>query len=188
MSVIEKASDLWQTPPEYFAWMSHRFGPFDIDLFANQKNHLCPAYFTIEDNAFDQDWGRVLRGLPARCFANPPYSAPNLPRFARKALDTVRATPGSLVAGLFPASTGERWWQHFVLRASQIIFVSGRIPFLRPDGTVGKENRYSHTIVVWENQPCWHEPKPIWIDRDMIQLEGTRLLSQQNVQLSRQTA
>ena len=46
-----KQSDLttgnacWETPPAVFAKLSEDFGPFDVDLTADARRHLCPVWF-----------------------------------------------------------------------------------------------------------------------------------------------
>lgn len=66
----EADRDRWRTPAWLFAFLSARFGPFGIDLAAEETNALCDEFFTREDNALGQAWA----GL--NCFANPPFSSP----------------------------------------------------------------------------------------------------------------
>jgi phage N-6-adenine-methyltransferase len=60
----------WETPPELFAWISEKYGPFDLDAAATAENALCATYFTPEDDGLAQSWG----GLRQRV-AEPPLRA-----------------------------------------------------------------------------------------------------------------
>ena len=55
----------WGTPQDLFDKLNDEFG-FTLDPCANEENHKCNKYFTIEDDGLKQDWGGVV-------FMNPPY-------------------------------------------------------------------------------------------------------------------
>lgn len=60
----------WLTPPEII----RALGPFDVDVCAPivRPWETAQRHFTIEDNAFAQDWG----GTEVRKWMNPPYQEP----------------------------------------------------------------------------------------------------------------
>jgi phage N-6-adenine-methyltransferase len=47
------------------------FGPLLLDLFADDINAKCPAWYTAEDNALTQDWSGRLAELGGAAFAGP---------------------------------------------------------------------------------------------------------------------
>ena len=50
-----KAMD-WATPQAFFDQLDSEFH-FTLDPCANQSNHKCANYFTVEDNGLKQPWG-----------------------------------------------------------------------------------------------------------------------------------
>lgn len=42
--------DLWQTPPEVVAWMSGRYGVYDLDAAASAENAVCEKFYSKETN------------------------------------------------------------------------------------------------------------------------------------------
>jgi len=65
---IKNGHDEWYTKKETYDYLNQKFGPFTLDPFAHELSHLCPRYYTKEQDAFQQDWGRN------KAFCNPPYS------------------------------------------------------------------------------------------------------------------
>lgn len=101
--LAKEIGDQWRTPDWLFAAVNHLYGPLVVDLFTDGQNAKCRTYFTAEDNALTQDWGKAIERavgvcrdcdgtghfygdaelgtcpcrLPEnrpKCFANPPYS------------------------------------------------------------------------------------------------------------------
>ena len=65
----------WQLNPVIFKWISHLFGPIEMDLFTSRLTAQCPAFFSwrpdpyaVATDAFLQD-GSQIKG-----YANPPWS------------------------------------------------------------------------------------------------------------------
>ena len=56
----------WSTPQELFDKLNAEFN-FTLDVCASDWNAKCEKYFTEEDNALKQNWGKNV------CFMNPPY-------------------------------------------------------------------------------------------------------------------
>jgi site-specific DNA-methyltransferase (adenine-specific) len=46
----------WGTPQDLFDKLNDEFD-FTLDPCANDENHKCDKYYTIEDNGLKQDWG-----------------------------------------------------------------------------------------------------------------------------------
>lgn len=108
-------------------WLTPRrildvLGPFDLDPCASLDHPgWVPAAraFTLDDDGLHQPWeGRV--------FLNPPYDEVE-PWMARM------ADHGSGIALVF-ARCETRWWMRYVWpRACGVLFLAGRVTFLRPD-------------------------------------------------------
>lgn len=61
---LKDLGDQWCTPDLLFFGINAVFGPLVLDLFADDSNAKCPAWYTAEDNALTQDWS--ARHLPIR--------------------------------------------------------------------------------------------------------------------------
>ena len=48
--------DDWGTPQELFDTLDKEFH-FTLDACANEKNHKCEKYYTIEQNGLSKSWG-----------------------------------------------------------------------------------------------------------------------------------
>jgi phage N-6-adenine-methyltransferase len=70
---LKEVGDQWRTP-DLFWGINAMFGPLVLDLFADDSNAKCPAWYTAEDNALTQDWSGRLSELGGAAFGNPPYS------------------------------------------------------------------------------------------------------------------
>lgn len=113
-----KRSD-WGTPIELFNELNQKYGPFDIDVCANDKNAKCTSYYTEKDDALKfSHW-------VGRCFMNPPYGR-EIGKWIHKAWHS--AEQGSLVVCLLPARTDTKWFHEYALKG-QIHFLKGRLKF-----------------------------------------------------------
>ena len=75
-------NDEWITPELEYLGIQETFCPqgFSIDLFTDgHNNSKTPLFFTAQDNALKQDWGKTCKeeGVPLFGFANPPFSKPH---------------------------------------------------------------------------------------------------------------
>ena len=57
---MKEVGDQWRTPDLLFWGINALFGPLVLDLFADDDNAKCPAWYTAEDNALTQDWSERL--------------------------------------------------------------------------------------------------------------------------------
>lgn len=71
---LKEVGDQWRTPDLLFWGINALFGPLVLDLFADDDNAKCPAWYTAEDNALTQDWSERLAELGGAGYGNPPYS------------------------------------------------------------------------------------------------------------------
>ena len=54
--VFSSTTDLWATPQAFFDELNREFH-FTLDPCANDENHKCDKYYTIEQDGLKQDWG-----------------------------------------------------------------------------------------------------------------------------------
>ena len=112
----------WGTPKEFITWIEENFSmKIDLDVCAHSENNKCDAYFTIEDNAFDQDWYCVNGWM------NPPYN--NIVGFLEKCIEEVFVMNNAEnMWVLIPARTDTKWFHDLVVPwAEHIYFIKGRI-------------------------------------------------------------
>ncbi len=154
----------WSTPDWFFRLLNKEFW-FTLDVTANRRNRKCRLYLGPDHddprrrNALECSWGRSV------CRMNPPYS--NIQPWLEKAY--AASLNGALTVALVHADTSTRRWAAAAHKAAYIIFVTGmRIPFMRPDGTVGKSNTRPSALLVFAGarEACttarfWHPSEPL---------------------------
>ncbi len=100
-------NDNWKTPENFYKELDKEFG-FDFDP--------CPP-----DPKFDGlniEWGKIN-------FCNPPYSS--IKDWCKKAYE--EAKKGKQVVMLIPARTDTRYWHDYIMKATEIRFIKGRLKF-----------------------------------------------------------
>ena len=115
---FSSATDKWATPQAFFDQMNSRFGPFELDVCADEENSKCPRHFSIKDNGLAQQW-------EGRCWMNPPYGRA-IGLWMRKAYESSLA--GATVVCLVPARTDTAWW-HSYAALGKVEFIRGRLKF-----------------------------------------------------------
>jgi phage N-6-adenine-methyltransferase len=133
------SNDNWGTPQYIFDWLDDEFD-FDLDAAANDNNHKCRWYFTLEANkkyfpngSLDIPW----RDAGVTFWMNPPYSDPY--PWVKKAYE--ESQKGCTVVCLLPADTSTKWFHEWVIGKAEIRFIRGRIKFIDPE--TGKEAKNS---------------------------------------------
>lgn len=132
---FSSATDEWSTPPDFFAGVAARFGPFDLDVCASATNAKAPRYFTKDDNGLVQTW-------TGRCWMNPPYGR-TIGLWMRKAFES--ALGGAVCVCLVPARTDTAWWHEYVARG-RVEFIRGRLKF----GDAKNSAPFPSALVVFE--------------------------------------
>lgn len=128
MSHWENASktDQWHTPKYIFDAMGNP--RFDLDVAAPK---LIPAYIRARnwfwEDALEKEWEGFV-------WMNPPYLGRN--KIADWLAKFVDHRNGIC---LVPDRTSAPWFQEFAPKMDFIRFVSPKIKFQRPDGTLGKQ-------------------------------------------------
>jgi phage N-6-adenine-methyltransferase len=127
----------------------HSIFNFTHDVCASTYNAKLESYWSINDNALQQDWntrGNVL-------WMNPPYNKikgkSQLSVWMEKAHDECMKYPELTIVCLTPSSTSESWFQKFIFRSdiSAFTFINKRIKFELPDTTLTSA-RHSSTLTV----------------------------------------
>mgnify|MGYP001573811772 CR=1 FL=1 len=98
-------NDLWRTPAWLYDWLNRRYGPFDIDLAADETNAKCAKFITKETDSLTQDWPALGRNG----FCNPPYS--HLPPWVAKAAHHSMMHDFSST-WVLPVWNGDKHWRY----------------------------------------------------------------------------
>ncbi len=138
------AETVYLTPEKILEPVREYFGgaiPLDP---ATEKTNPTKAlqFFTIEDDGLKQQWN-----VPT--FVNPPFGKA-IREFMKKIHDEAIRDKARPILALLPcgARFSTKYWQNDALipQLNAICFVKGRVKFLRPDGTVAKQNTYDSQI------------------------------------------
>src|SRR6185503_2865752 len=121
----------WETPQDFFDRLHEEFH-FTTDVCAMPDTAKCLHYYTTAEgmdfnvygraelDAFAHEWSGV-------CWMNPPYGR-GIINWIRKAYSSARAGNATVVA-LIPARTDTAYWHDYVMEASEIRLVRGRLKF-----------------------------------------------------------
>ena len=110
----------WETPLDFFSKLDQLFS-FTLDACASSDNAKVGNYYTVEQNALEQDWQGVV-------WCNPPYGREQV-KFIQKAYDE-SVKHGSIVVCLIPARPDTKVWQGLIFaHADQVCFIKGRLKF-----------------------------------------------------------
>ena len=178
---LKEVGDQWRTPDLLFWGINAMFGPLVLDLFADDSNAKCPAWYTAEDNALTQDWSERLAELSGAAFANPPYSrsqyhdkqaVTGMTHIINHAM-AMREKGGRYVF-LIKSATSETWWPE---EADHVTFIRGRIGFDLPTWFVPKDAKQQPTsaffagaIVVFDK--TWRGERFSYINRTDLEAKG----------------
>lgn len=139
MSVhFSSRSSAWATPPDLFARLDAEF-QFTLDVCAVPENAKCSRFFTPAADGLKQSWQGV-------CWMNPPYGR-TIGKWLEKAFGS--AQEGATVVCLLPARTDTAWWHQYVMRATEIRFVRGRLRF----GEARHGAPFPSAVVVFHPKP-----------------------------------
>jgi phage N-6-adenine-methyltransferase len=112
-------TDLWATPWLLFRTLDSEFH-FELDVCALPENAKCKRFYSPDDDGLRQPWKGV-------CWLNPPYGR-QIGRWIQKAYESALSGDATVVA-LIPARSDSKWWHQYVMAASELWFVAGRIRF-----------------------------------------------------------
>lgn len=125
-------SDEWYTPKYIFDALGV---VFDLDVASPPEGpRYVPARNYYSEGALEKDWKGFV-------WMNPPFgNQSNKRKWIKKFLDH------GYGLALLPDRTSAPWWQEFAREAEIIMFVSPKIKFERPDGSVGESPGAGTTI------------------------------------------
>ena len=106
--VFSSLSDEWNTPKSLFNKLDSEFN-FDSDP--------CPSNVPLK---------KGLKETGKKMFCNPPYS--KIASWIEDCYNYSRIER-ALVVMLIPSRTDTKWWHNYVMRASEIRFIKGRLKF-----------------------------------------------------------
>lgn len=132
-------SDEWYTPQYVFDALGCRF---DLDVAApyNRQFVCVPADKFITNDSLKTEWSGFV-------WCNPPFGK-------RNTIDswiTKSHLHGNSIV-LTPDRTSASWWQSGAEKADCVLFVHGKIKFVRPDGTTGNQPSNGTTLFAYGEQ------------------------------------
>ena len=114
----------WSTPPGFFAAINAEtngvLGLLGTDVCATEENRKGPHFYTEAEDGLAQEWA----GL---CWMNPPYGR-GIGAWVEKAWRSAHSG-NATVYTLLPARTDTAWWHDYVMQASEIRLIRGRLKF-----------------------------------------------------------
>ena len=119
--MFSSKTGMWSTPQDFFDKLSWRFGKFDLDPCASPCNTKCANFFTEAEDGLTKDWGGFTS------FVNPPYGR-GIDKWIQKGFEESQKENTKVVM-LIPARTDTKYWHKFVMKASEVYFVKGRLKF-----------------------------------------------------------
>ena len=134
--MFSSTTDSWGTPQEFFDELNKEFH-FTLDPCANDENHKCSKYFTVEDDGLAQDWGGHT------VFCNPPYGRA-IAEWVKKCHDEAQK-PNTKVVMLIPARTDTRYFHEYIYHQAELRFIRGRLHF---NGSV-KDAPFPSMVVIF---------------------------------------
>lgn len=163
--------DSWQTPQWLFDWADKRF-QFGVDLAASESNKKCFYWLGVDHDALDHDWA-CLHQHHGHLWLNPPYSETG--NWLEKCWQ--EAQQGARVVALIPSINGESYWGKYVLgKASEIIFINGRVAFELPDENgrpVPQSGNTRGSCLVVFNRSYEGQTLLSWVDREEMKNGGS---------------
>ena len=112
--------DCWATPPEFFERLARRFD-FKLDACAQEWSAKCAEWYSEQDDGLALPW-------QAWTWCNPPYS--KVADWLQKAHHEAALGNSSVI--LMFARTDTRAFHQWALKASEIVFLKGRLKFIDP--------------------------------------------------------
>lgn len=183
---LKEVGDQWRTPDLLFWGINALFGPLVLDLFADDDNAKCPAWYTAEDNALMQDWSERLAELGGAGYGNPPYSRSQY--HEKRAITgmthimsyaAAQREKGGRYVFLIKAAPSETWWPE---DADHIVFIRGRIGFDLPVWFVPADEKQKPTsaffagaIAVFDKS--WRGERFSYINRTELEEKGRAFMA-----------
>lgn len=120
---FSSASNEWATPDAFFKALDKHFH-FTLDPCCTERTAKCGEYYTQEMDGLNKSW------YSHTVFMNPPYGR-EIGKWVQKAY--IAALNGATVVCLIPSRTDTAWWHDYCSKGI-VVFLRGRIHFVRDDG------------------------------------------------------
>ncbi|MFV1807436.1 DNA N-6-adenine-methyltransferase [Phaeobacter sp. Ax4a-4a] len=131
-------SDEWYTPAYIFEALGVVFN-LDVACPPQGPRHV-PANSFYSEKSLEREWTGFI-------WMNPPFGHQSTKRlWLRKFFEH-----GNGIA-LLPDRTSAPWWQEFAPLADAVLFVSPKVKFERPDGSIGEQPGTGTTLFAAEAQ------------------------------------
>lgn len=130
----------WRTQPFVFWFFNEYLGNhFNLDAAADDRNHLCPEYYTEEDDALLHGWG-------SRTWVNPPFDY--CLEFAQHAIQ--EAQEGNRIHMLMPHKSEQPWYGAIVNSGmlSEEHTFDGRLAYIDPRTLRAKSGAFFASTVL----------------------------------------
>lgn len=147
---FSSASNEWATPQYLFKYLDDTYH-YTLDPCCTKETAKCKKFYTIEDDGLAQDWSQDV------VYVNPPYGR-IIGQWIKKAYDESRR--GATVVCLIPARTDTKYFYNYCIKASEIIFLTGRIKFIEDGKKLKAGAPFPSCIVVFT--PNQSPPKISW--------------------------
>lgn len=118
----------WQTPKKFYEKLNNEFH-FDFD----------PCPIEPDFDGLNIEWGK-------RNFVNPPYGK-EIGKWCKKAYEEY--LKGKIIVMLIPSRTDTKWWHDYIMKATEIRFIKGRLHFDDGDGCA----TFPSAVVVFKETP-----------------------------------
>jgi hypothetical protein len=129
-------SDEWYTPAYIFNALNTTF---DIDVAAPECRKYCctPAKEFITSDSLIRIWSGFV-------WMNPPFGGRNgiVPWLNKLAVHNNGIA-------LTPDRTSAPWWQNAAKKSSAIMFINGKVKFVKPDGSTGDSPSTGTTLFAY---------------------------------------
>ena len=112
--VFSSVKSDWRTPKKFYDELNKEF---------NSDFDPCPSNPTFD--GLNIEWGK-------RNFVNPPYGN-QTKLWLKKGVEEWKK--GKLVVFLIPSRTGNKWFHDYVMQATEIRFIKGRLKFEGADNS-----------------------------------------------------
>ena len=128
----------WETPQDFFDKLNNIFN-FTLDSCAEVETAKCSKFYTVEDDALQQDWKGVV-------WCNPPYGK-YTEHFLEKA-----AMHGNCIALTFARTETKMFFKCVWDKATAILFVKGRLSFYHVTGEKGGTAGAPSVLIAYGNE------------------------------------
>ena len=117
--MFSSKSNEWETPQDFFDKLNKKF-KFTLDPCCTPATAKCDKYYTSEQDGLQQSWKNEI------VFVNPPYGT--IGEWVKKAYEESMDN-GATVVMLIPSRTDTKYWHEYIMDASHIYFIKGRLKF-----------------------------------------------------------